>query len=108
MPGIRFRAGRDAFAQASGVVLTFPSVTVEVTDRDRAAGVRTMLAVLAAVRAHRADSLRIDGARFDQLVGSMKLRALLFAGEDIDTIVDRELPAVVDFRRRIRSLLLYR
>lgn len=108
MPGVRFRAGRAAFTQSAGSSVTLPSVTVEVTDRDRSSGVRTMLAVLSAVRSQRADSLHFDGVRFDQLIGSPTLRALFLAGEDIDTIVDRELPAVVDFRRRVRSVFLYK
>ena len=108
MAGVKFHAGRDEFSRPDGSMATFPSVTVEVTDRDQASGLRVLLASVAAVRSTHADSLRIDAVRFGQLVGSPALLGALTSGEDSDTLADREISAIVDFRRRVRSLLLYR
>ena len=89
------------------MVSSLPCVVVEVTDRDGASGLRTLVALVHVIRNVRADSLRIAAA-FDRLVGSPVVRQLLLAGEDPDAIADRQLAAVVDFRRRVRSVLLYR
>ena len=108
MAGVKFHAGRDEFSRPDGSTATLPSVTIEVTDRDQASGLRVLLATLAVVRSRHADSLHIDALRFGELVGSPLLLGVLTSGEDSDTIADREIPAAVDFRRRVRSVLLYR
>lgn len=107
MSGLTFRADRDSFVGPTGMVSSLPCVVVEVTDRDSASGLRTLVALVHVIRNVGADSLRIAAA-FDRLVGSPVVRQLLLAGEDPDAIADRQLAAVVDFRRRVRSVLLYR
>ena len=108
MPGVRYTASRDRFTAKSGGSTALPSLRVEITDRDRASGWRAVAAVFATIRAAHADSLAVDGGMFDRIVGEPGFRAALAAGEDPDTVVDRALERVVDFRRRAAAFLLYR
>lgn len=108
MSGLKFRADRGSFVGPTGVVAAMPCVIVDVTDRDGASGLRTLVAFAQVIRSVHADSLRIGAAAFDRLVGAPVVRQLLVSGEDPDAIADRQLAAVVDFRRRVRSVLLYR
>ena len=85
-----------------------PGVRIVLDERDRVHAGRLSASILwALVRTHR-DSLRVTARTFDHRFGSAAGREALFAGEDPDTVIDRDLPAVVAFERAIRPYLLYR
>ena len=108
MAGVKFTSGREDFAHGPAAPIRLPSLSVEVTNRDNAAGLRVLLGILAAVRAAHPDSLHLDAELFDRLVGTPTVRSALFRGDDPDAIADRHLASVLDFRRRARLALLYR
>jgi uncharacterized protein YbbC (DUF1343 family) len=85
-----------------------PGVKIVVLDRDRVHAGRLSASILSAlVRTHR-DSLRITPLTFDLRFGNAAAREALFAGEDPDTVIDREIPAVIAFERAARPYFLYR
>jgi hypothetical protein len=51
--------------------------------------------------------LVISKAGFDDRFGKGVLREALVAGDDPDSVIDRELPAVTAFREKVRKYLLY-
>lgn len=108
MPGLEFSAGRNGFGAAAEQGNLMPSVRVSLVDRDRGSGARALAAVLAQIRkAHGAD-LKVADATLDALSGSPAFRRGIISGDDSDAVIDRDLAAVVDFRRRTRAHLLYR
>ena len=64
-------------------------------------------ALLWAIAKTSPDSLRVSATGFDERFGAAAVRAALVGGEDPDSVIDRELPAVTAFRERIRKYLLY-
>jgi uncharacterized protein YbbC (DUF1343 family) len=109
MAGMKFRAYRDEFpAGPGGSPTSMPCVGVDVTDRDAASGLRALLAILSTARKPHPERLTFDAPAFDRLVGSPAVRLALLAGDDPDAIADRYLAGVIDFRRRVRTVLLYR
>jgi uncharacterized protein YbbC (DUF1343 family) len=111
LPGVRFEAEqftpRDPTDSKYGGQL-IPGVRVHVTERDRIHAGRVGASILwALVRTHR-DSLRLTNAGFDLRFGSPAAREALLAGDDPDSVIDRDLPAVVAFDRAVRRYLLYR
>ena len=86
-----------------------PGVRIVVTDRDRLHVGRLGAAVISALVKTSPQGFRVvDTLRFDRLFGSGDARRALLAGEDPDTVIDRDLPATMAFERRARQYLLYR
>ena len=104
MAGLQFRSDRAAFG-AGGAM---PALVIDVTDRDQASGLRLLGTLVWAVRHVHAGSLSVDSVAFDRTAGSGAMRRAVVGGEDPDGAADRELLGVVDFRRRVRAVLLYR
>jgi uncharacterized protein YbbC (DUF1343 family) len=105
IPGVEFESGRDRFG---GENVSIPCVRIELTDRDRASASRIFAAVLATIRKLHPDSLTIDPPAMRRITGGYGLGEAILAGDDSDAIVDRDLANVINFRRRIRTALLYR
>lgn len=103
IPGVEFSVGRDVFAGR-----VFPSVRVEVASRDNVNGLRVVAAMLSIIRQFHPDSLRLDVQRVGELSGSVAFGRDLAAGDDSDVIIDRQLPLLMEFRRRARDAYLYR
>ena len=107
MPGVSYAAGRDRFGVGAARSPVMPSLRVEITDRDRASGWRTLAAVLSTIREVHGASLVVDDTAFDLISGSPTFRTAIMAGEDSDAVVDDALGTIVNFRRRIRRFLAY-
>lgn len=88
--------------------LTIPGVRMIVTDRDRVQVGRLGAAIVWAIARTAGDSLRITALSFDRRFGNPRAREALLRGDDPDSVIDAELPAVVDFENRARRYLLYR
>lgn len=109
--GVRFEAERFTPRQPTDGKFggrEIPGVRVVVEDRDRVQSGRLGAAILWAVAKVHRDSLRVTARGFDQRFGAPEAREALLAGDDPDGVIDRMLPAVVDFQRRVREHLLYR
>lgn len=109
--GVRFEAERFTPRQPTDGKFggrEIPGVRVVVEDRDRVQSGRLGAAILWAVAQVHRDSLRVTARGFDQRFGAPEAREALLAGDDPDGVIDRMLPAVVDFQRRVREHLLYR
>ena len=87
---------------------SIPGVKIVVTDRDRVNPARVGAALFWAIVQTSRDSLKIRDAAFDERFGAARVREALFKGEDPDSVLDRELPAIVAFRESIKPYLLYR
>jgi uncharacterized protein YbbC (DUF1343 family) len=85
-----------------------PGVRILVDDRDRVHVGRLGASILWGLLRTNRDSLRITPLTFDLRFGNAAAREALFAGEDPDTVIDREIPAVVAFERAARPYFLYR
>jgi hypothetical protein len=83
-------------------------VKIVVTDRDRVNAARVGAALFWAIAQTSRDSLKIRDAAFDERFGAARVREALLRGEDPDTVLDRELPATIEFRESIKAYLLYR
>lgn len=105
IPAVEFSPGRDRFGANEAAI---PSIRIEINDRDRASGARIFAAVLATIRKAHPDSLVIDPPAMRRITGGHGVGEAILAGDDSDAIVDRGLANVIGFRRRIRSVLLYR
>ena len=108
MPGFEYTAGRDTFGARASLGTPMPSLRVSIVDRDRASGARALAAVLAQVHKAHGAALTLDVVAMDALVGSPTFRRGIISGDDSDAVIDRDLAAVIDFRRRTRAHLLYR
>lgn len=84
-----------------------PGVRIRIVNRDRLQSARVGAAILWAVAKLHRDSLRVNAARFDLLFGSPSAREALLRGDDPDSVIDRSLPAIVEFQQRTRKYLLY-
>jgi hypothetical protein len=83
------------------------SLLARIENRDQATPSRILAAIFAElVRAK--VMFTIDLAKMAELTGSTAYADAILAGEDSDTIIDKQLPLLVDFRRRVREYLIYR
>jgi uncharacterized protein YbbC (DUF1343 family) len=110
IPGVKFEVER--FTPSSPTDGKYPGLTIAgirivVTDRDRANPSRIGAAMLWAVAKTSPESLSITLPRFDELLGAARVRIAIVGGEDPDSVLDRELPAAVQFREAARPFLLY-
>lgn len=85
-----------------------PGVRIVIMDRERIHAGRLSASILWALLQTHRDSLRITASTFDLRFGSAAGREALFAGDDPDSVIDRDLPGVVAFERAARRYLLYR
>lgn len=85
-----------------------PGIRVRVTDRNRVHVGRVGAAMLWAIARVNADSLQIRDETFDLRFGSAQAREALLAGDDPDTVIDREVAEVLAFRERVRNYFIYR
>lgn len=111
MPGVRFEAERAAAVNPTDGKyggIEMPWVRVVVTDRERAQPVRVGAALAWAVAKVNGDSLRLRDEGFDERLGPPRVREALLRGEDPDSVLDRELPATVEWERSVRKYRLYR
>lgn len=110
MPGVRFDV--DPFTPDHPTDGKYggrriPGIKIVVTDRDRIEVGRVGAAVLWALAKTSPDSLRVNPLSFDLRFGSPSAREALMRGDDPDSVLDRELPAVVAFEERARPYRLY-
>ena len=111
IPGVKFEAERfTPRAPTDGKYggIEIPGVKVVVTDRDRVNPARVGAALFWAIARTSRDSLKVRDTAFDERMGAARVREALLRGDDPDSVIDRELPAVVAFRESIRPFLLYR
>jgi uncharacterized protein YbbC (DUF1343 family) len=87
---------------------TIPGVKIVVTDRDRVNASRIGASLFWAIAQTSRDSLKINVKVFDERFGAARIREALLRGDDPDSVLDRELPAMVAFRESIKGYLLYR
>ena len=110
MPGVKFQA--EEFTPHAPTDGKYPETSVSgvrivVTDRNTVNPSRVGAALLWAIAKTSHDSLVINTTGFDERFGKASLRESLLAGEDPDSVIDRELPAVTAFREKVRKYLLY-
>jgi uncharacterized protein YbbC (DUF1343 family) len=111
IPGVKFEAERftpSAPTDGKYAGQSIPGVKIIVTDRDRVSAARVGAALVWAIAQTSRDSLRISDRAFDERFGAARVREALLRGEDPDTVLDRELPAMIAFRESIGAYLLYR
>ena len=111
MPGVKFVAER--FTPSSPTDdkyggISLPGIRIVVTDRDAVSPSRVGAALLWAIVRTSGDSLRFRLPRFDELFGSARDREAIVRGDDPDSVLDQELPAVVAWRDSVRRYFLYR
>ena len=111
MPGVKFVAER--FTPSSPTDdkyggISLPGIRIVVTDRDAVSPSRVGAALLWAIVRTSGDSLRVRLPRFDELLGSARDREAIVRGDDPDSVLDQELPAVVAWRDSVRRYFLYR
>lgn len=111
LPGMRFKV--DPFTPRApgdrkydGIAI--PGVRMIVTDRDRVQVGRLGAAIVWAIARTADDSLRVNALAFDRRFGNSQAREALLRGDDPDSVIDAELPGVVDFENRARRYLMYR
>ncbi len=85
-----------------------PGIQVMVTNRSGFQPVRVGAALLWAINKTSPDSLRVNAAGFDRLLGSPAVREALLRGEDPDKVMDQQFQPVYEFRERTRKYLLYK
>jgi len=108
--GVRFEAGRftpNAPPDNKYGGRSIPSVRIIVEEKDRFQAGRVGAAILWALGRTAPDSLRVTARTWDLRFGSAAAREALLRGDDPDEVIDRMQPAVVEFSRRVRPLLLY-
>jgi uncharacterized protein YbbC (DUF1343 family) len=103
IPGVEFSAGRDPFGGEEQ-----PSLRVEVIARDNTVGLRVVAAIMATVSEAHGNAFQLDVERMAAMTGSRDFGRAIAAGDDSDAVVDRGLPALIDFRRRAKEAYLYR
>jgi uncharacterized protein YbbC (DUF1343 family) len=111
LSGVRFVAERLAPDNPSDRKYggqEIPWIKIEITNRDRVQAARIGAALLWAVHQTNPDSLTIREATFDARFGPAALREALLRGEDPDSVIDSQLPAVVQFEQQTRKYRLYR
>lgn len=108
--GVRFEAGRftpNAPPDNKYGGRSIPSVRIIVEEKDRFQAGRVGAAILWALGRTAPDSLRVTARTWDLRFGSAAAREALLRGDDPDEVIDRMQPAVVEFSRRVRPLLIY-
>ena len=111
IPGVKFEAEHftpEAPTDGKYGGMLIPGVKITVTDRDRVSAARIGATLLWAILQTSRDSLKITVATFDERFGAARIREALLRGDDPDTVIDRELPALIAFRESIKGYLLYR
>jgi uncharacterized protein YbbC (DUF1343 family) len=111
LPGVKFVAEQfTPVAPTDGKFpgQSIPGVKIVVTDRDRVNPARVGAALTWAIIQTSRDSLKIRDAAFDERFGAARVREALLRGDDPDSVMDQELPAIVAFRESIKPYLLYR
>jgi uncharacterized protein YbbC (DUF1343 family) len=111
IPGVKFEADHftpDAPTDGKYGGRSIPGVKITVTDRDQVSAARIGATLLWAILQTSRDSLQIRDAVFDERFGAARVREALLRGDDPDTVLDRELPAMIAFRESIKGYLLYR
>jgi uncharacterized protein YbbC (DUF1343 family) len=111
MPGVRFEAIRIRPQSPTDNKYggrEIPGVRIHLEERDRIQSGRLGAAILWAIHQTTPDSLRLTARTFDDRFGSPVAREALLRGEDPDGVIDRMLPEVVAFQRRVREYWLYR
>jgi uncharacterized protein YbbC (DUF1343 family) len=111
IPGVKFETERftpssPTDSKYGGV--SIPGIRVVVTDRDLVSPTRVGAALLWAIARTSRDSLTFRQPRFDELFGSSRARSAIVHGDDPDSVLDQELPAVVAWRDSVRRYFLYR
>ncbi|MEJ7810478.1 MAG: DUF1343 domain-containing protein [Gemmatimonadaceae bacterium] len=111
LTGVRFEVDRLAPRNPTdgkypGVEI--PWIRMVVTDRDHMQPSRVGAAVLWAIAKTNGDSLKVRDRVYDERMGPSRVREALLRGDDPDTVMDRELPATVEFEQRVRRYRLYR
>lgn len=110
MPGVKFEAEQftpQAPTDGKYPGQSIPGIRIKIVDRDRANASRVGAALLWAIAKTTPDSLKISAVGFDERFGAARVREALLAGEDPDTVIDRELPATAKFRAAVKPFLLY-
>ena len=111
IPGVKFEEERFApSAPTDGKYSgrTIPGVRITIADRERVSAARVGAALLWAIAKTSPDSLAIRATGFDERFGAARVREALLRGDDPDAVMDRELPATVAFRDKVKPFLLYR
>ena len=108
--GVRFEAERftpDGPTDGKYGGRTIPGVRIVIEDRDRFQAARVGAAILWALGRTAPDSLRVTARTYDLRFGNPGAREALLRGDDPDEVIDRMLPDVVAFQRRVRNHLIY-
>ncbi|HYK83332.1 MAG TPA: DUF1343 domain-containing protein [Gemmatimonadales bacterium] len=105
LSGVAFTPRAPTDAKYDGVLLA--GLRLRVTDRRRYDPTRTALALLVAIHAVGRDSLRFNGARFDQLAAGPELREAIAAGRSAAAIARGWPRALTRFRQARAAYLLY-
>jgi uncharacterized protein YbbC (DUF1343 family) len=113
LPGVRFREitfdGTNYGSQQPYKGMTLPGVEIVITDRNRIQVGRLGAAIVSALVKTNPNVFAIrDTLRFDRLFGTGRARRALLAGDDPDSVLDRELPDVLTFNRVTRRYHMYR
>jgi uncharacterized protein YbbC (DUF1343 family) len=111
IPGVKFEAEHfTPSAPTDGKYggQSIPGVKIVVTDRERVNAARVGAALVWAIAKTSPDSLKINDRAFDERFGAARVREALLGGDDPDSVLDRELPAMVAFRESVKAYLLYR
>jgi uncharacterized protein YbbC (DUF1343 family) len=111
MPGVKFST--DRFTPSRPMDGKFDGqavdgVRITVTNRAAMNPLRVAAALVWAIGKLAPDRLLARMEAFDRAIGARRVRVSLLAGEDPDTVMDRELAAAVAFRESVKSFLLYR
>jgi uncharacterized protein YbbC (DUF1343 family) len=102
----RFTPSRPADGKFDGVAVD--GVRITVTNRGAMNPLRVAAALVWAIGKLAPERLLARTEAFDRAIGARRVRVSLLAGEDPDSVMDRELAAAVAFRDGVRSYLLYR
>ncbi len=108
--GVRFEAERFTPHNATDrkySEVEVPGVRIVVTNRNAVQTGRIGAGLLWAIARTTPDSVRINTRSFDLRMGAPRVREALMRGEDPDAVLDREMPAVIAFRERVRKYNIY-
>jgi uncharacterized protein YbbC (DUF1343 family) len=111
LPGVRFTAERFTPSKPGdnkydGTAI--PGVRIEVLDRERIQVARVGAAMLWAIGKAHGSEFTWRAKTVDERLGSTAVREALLAGEDPDRVIDRLLPALLEYEQAVRKYHLYR
>ena len=111
LPGVRFTAERFTPSKPGdnkydGTAI--PGVRIEVLDRERIQVARVGAAMLWAIGMAHGSEFTWRAKTVDERLGSTAVREALLAGEDPDRVIDRLLPALLEYEQAVRKYHLYR